>query len=265
MRSVALAILLGGASAAALELSTDGSGGRDFLYVASDGSVAVGSRLDLGAGYVLLTDRRGARHAGAIAAELDLEPIQIGARFEWAPLQSLGWIAGTLRLEHSIERGRVTLTSAVEASGRRIEAGTFRGPAPVNQLELVLEEHLAVGARVELAAQGMVSFYDPDPSARWLRGADLGPAITVGGRAAHWAAGTELAGRAIRRLRLAVMFAGAAYADGRGGALLPRVAVRAGPFAGLSVGAGLELVIGVGAAAREAPRPIGLFEASYSR
>jgi hypothetical protein len=71
--------------------------------------------------------------------------------------------------------------------------------------------------------------------------------------------------RIVRGLSAVLDLSGVSYADGRGGATVPKVGLRGGPWKGFRVSGSIELVVGVGGAAGEPLREIGGLEVAYEQ
>jgi len=235
-----------------VELDGELSAGRDFVYLTSDVKQAIlDERLTLGAGYTMVAGGAppSARVGARASAALDVEPFAAEAAVGWAPPQGRrGWLTGEARAGGRLKRARISVEGEATVAGRRAEAVTRGSPIAVRQFQLGGEATATLDERLHLQAAAQLSFYDPSPALRSLGAADLGPLVTVAGRPERWAVALRGGWRPTPPLRLETGVGGLAYADGRGGAWLPRLAIRAGPFAGATVEASGEIAFGVGAA-----------------
>jgi hypothetical protein len=180
-----------------------------------------------------------------------------GASGGWAPAQSgRGWAEVQPHATLSFAREDVEVESMVGLKLRRADVGLGRTVLPVGQLQLASELAIAIDERWRLAIEGLLSFYDRDLAARRWKRAETGLLVTVAGAPEDWAAAARFEVAVHRRLRLELGCGGAANANGRGGAVLPRVGARAGPFGGVHIGVTLELVVGVDDGRRDRVRPI---------
>src|SRR5262249_45535012 len=73
-------------------------------------------------------------------------------------------------------------------------------------------------------------------------GADAGLAVTLAGKPERWAVGVRGGRRLTPRWKIDLGLFGVAFADGQGGALVPKVAARAGPWRWITLEASVELV-----------------------
>jgi hypothetical protein len=250
MRIVVLSIVVVLAPAVrAFEIASELSIGRDFVHQTIDASGdVVDGRLALGGGATMSggfgdlrfgaharVELRGARWSAAVAGS-------------WAPAQrGRGWATVTPSGALHFERERVDVDVAAEVTLRRADAMRVGHAFPIDQLQARAQVDVAIDERWEAGAGGIVSFYDPDPAARALRGADLGLSITLAGRAERWAASVRAARRLPKHVAVEVGFAWVAYADGRGGAAVPRASIRAGPWRGVSVETSGDVIVGTAA------------------
>jgi hypothetical protein len=248
MRRLALLLLIGAPtiSARAVEVDAEVVGGTGFLYATTNVKQALlDDRLTLGAGYALVSDLHAARHGARALAELELGPFGAGLLVGWAPPQGgRGWAELELGGSHRLERGRVAVENRADVLLRRADLGVRAAVVPVGQLQLRLSSTLTVDERWHVETWGALSFYDHDLDGRALRGAELGALVTMGGRPERWALGVR-GGRLFRsRWRVEGGLGWMALAAGRGGAWLPRLALRSGPWRWFTVEASLELASG---------------------
>jgi hypothetical protein len=248
--------------AAAVEVDADAAGGADFLYLTTDGKQALlDERLTLGAGYALITDLHAARHGARMLGELEVDPITVAAVASWAPAQAgRGWSSLSLEVGHRWEGERVVVESSGELGLRRADVGTRLRTLTVGQMQGHLAARIVIDRRYELAADGLLSGYDTDLAARWLRGADAGLLVSVAGRPERWAAELRLGWWPHPRWRVDAGGGRIGFADGSGDAWLPRLGVRTGPWGWFTVEAAVELALAQGAR----PRPIGTLSVEVS-
>jgi hypothetical protein len=258
---VAFSLALAAASARAVEAESDLSIGGEFVYLHNNVRGEVWrDHLALGAGLLLVSDWHSARAGAEASVDVIGDGVEGGLTIGWAPKQEgRGWLRFEPHASVHLERGRfkggfdgTMLLRRVDASGRRT----------IDQLQLHLEGELEIDRRWQLRAGGLVSFYSP-PLDYVTRG-DVGLLVTMAGHPEQWAAGLELGRAAGRWLWFKAGLDGVAYAESvGGGALMPLVGARVGPFAGVTVSVSGAVALGVAAAGADAPRFIGGLQVSY--
>ncbi len=266
--SIALAFVLVLATRSrAFELASELTVGPNFLYRTTDvsGELCDG-RLELGGGYTMVSDFHDVRFGGQALIAAHGSWISGTLAGSWGPSQAgRGWATVAPEGELHFELGRVTLDGALEVTLRRADAALFRKIVPIDQLQLRAQVALAIDERWRVELVGLRSFYDPDLALPALRRADAGLSVTTAGRPERWA--VDLRGGRTFKHRLGAEFglAWVMYADDRGHALVPRLALRGGPWRGVSVELSGELALGVERAARDPPRPMGGLKLAYER
>jgi hypothetical protein len=268
MRSLVLcALLLAAPMVRAFEVESDLTIGRGFLYRTTDvdGEVLDG-RLALGGGYTMVSDFRDVRFGAQARVAIHGERVSAQLAASWGPKQKQrGWSTLAPSIAMHIERGRAVLDGELELVWRRADAALRRAIESIDQIQLRAELRLAIDERWRVGLLALVSFYDPDLGHGRLRYADAGLAVTLAGRPERWALSAKL-GRSLGRwFALESGLAGVVYADGRGAAVVPRAAIRGGPWRGFSVETSVDLVLRVDRAARDPPRALGGLALGYER
>jgi hypothetical protein len=261
-----LLLLAIAARAQAVEVRTELEAAREFAWftTAVDGAVARG-RLGLGAAFLMASDWRRQEYGASALVEYRGDALTVGAEGSWAPSQARrGWASFDPHASYRFERDRFTVELSAGILWRRVEAPIGRGQLSIDQLQGRGELTLEVDERWEAAIGALGSFYDPDLAEPGLRALELGPAVSVAGKPERWAVRARVARVFGPSIRPQLGLDGIGYANGRGGAVAPSVAIRAGPYRGVSVEAKLELVAGVAAAQGEL-RPIGGLSLAYER
>jgi hypothetical protein len=254
------------ARANGIEARSEVEAAREFAWFSTsiDGSLA-GGKLGLGAAFLMASDWRRQQYGASALLEYRGDALTLGVEGSWAPTQDRrGWASVDPHASYRFEAGRAAIELSAGILWRRIAAPIGRGQLSIDQLQGRGELALEVDERWEVAAGALGSFYDPDLAQAGLRGLELGPAVSVAGKPEHWAVRAKVARRFAHSIRPTLALDGIAYANRRGGALAPSLAIRAGPYRGISVEAKLEVVTGVAAAAGEV-RPIGGLEFAYER
>ena len=256
-----------GAVAHAIEVRSDLSIGREFVYLANDvESEVLDGKLALGAGLTMVSDYAFERYGVQGLVEYRGEHVSAGVAAAFAPRQAKrGWAALDPHVELQAAFGRLQLDGSAGVLLRRIDAALRRGTTAVDQLQLHGDLELVWNERWRLAIAVLYSFYDPDPASPRLRGADLGLAVSLAGRPERWACGGVVGRRVVQGLRLAAGATGVVYADGRGGAAVPRVEVRLGPWRGIGITTSIELVIGTPRSSGESIGEVGGLALEYDR
>jgi hypothetical protein len=261
--------------ARALEVESDLSMGREFAWLTTDLHLAVGDDLlTVGAGFALQSDWARTRAGARALVDIDREQFSVGVLLGFAPAQAgRGWAElsphGALRftLPH------VELEAEGRLTVRHVDAGLRAGPstahaahvAPIDQLRLEGELTATFDERWHLSLLLVYSFYDRDLAAPALAGADLGPAVALAGGPERWAVAARAGPRIGRLVRIEAGLAGVAFADGRGGAVVPRVVLRIGPVRGFTVEPSAELVVPLARAGGDAPHVLGGMSLTYER
>jgi hypothetical protein len=153
----------------------------------------------------------------------------------------------------------------LEITLRRADAATHRKIVAIDQLQLRAAIAILVDERWRAELIGLRSFYDPDLADRGLKRADAGLMVTVAGRPERWAIAARIGRSLPKQLGVEGGLGWVIYADGRGSALTPRAAIRAGPWRGFSVEVSGEVVVGVERAAREPVRGLAGLKLGYER
>lgn len=266
--SIAFALVLAlAARSRAFELTSDLTVGPSFLYRTTDvaGELCDG-RLGLGGGYTIVSDFHDVRFGGQAQVAVHGSWISGTLAGSWGPSQAgRGWATLAPEGELHFELGRVTLDGALEVTLRRADAAVRRKMVPIDQLQLRAQVALAIDERWRFELTGLRSFYDPDLAQPSLKRAEAGLSVSLAGRPERWA--VELrGGRSFKhRLGAELGLAWVMYADDRGHALVPRLALRGGAWRGVSVELSGELVVGIERAARDPLRPMGGLKLAYER
>lgn len=251
----------------ALDVRSELTVGREFVYVASDlDTELVDGQLGLGAGMTMVSDYEIARYGVQALVEYRGAHVTTGVAATFGPRQEgRGWAS----LDPHASLHLATARWRLEADGgvllRRLDASVGRARLRLDQLQLHVAVDVTLDDRWRFAALALGSFYDPDPARAALRHVDLGLVVTLAGKPERWAVGATVARRAGSKVWIEVGAAGVIYADGNGGAVVPRAAIRLGAWRGVSVGASLDLVVGVDGAAGEPLREIGGVQLEYER
>jgi hypothetical protein len=240
-------ILFVARSALAIEVASDLSVSRDFVYLTTDVAHGfVDESATLGVGFGMIGDYRTTRFGARVLAEHRAELWTAGVAAAWAPPQEhRGWI--TLSPHASAHRAwtRVALEAGATLNLRRVDVGLARGPVSIDQIQIEGELGATLDETWSLSVRGLISSYDEDLRRRTFRRGDLGLLITTAGRPEQWA----LAGRLARRSphwRIEGGVGGVVFADDTGSAVLPRAALGIGPWGGFSVETSIEMVVGIG-------------------
>lgn len=260
-------IALLAARAGAVEVTTDASAGQDFLYLTTDVRQAlIDDRLAVGAGYAMVTDYRAARHGARASLELELAPVTASALLSWAPAQlERGWLSLALEGSHRWEGDRFAVESTLGVLLRRAGTQLPRAAVPVDQLQASTEIVLEIDERARLGLAALLSFYDPDLAQPALRGLESGLFITVAGKPERFAVSARGGVRFAAAWEFEAALSAVAFADGHGGAWLPRLGVRAGPWGGVVIAPEVEVAIGFGDAARDPLRLLGGLALAWER
>lgn len=253
--------------ARALDVRSELTIGREFVYLTNDLDAEVADgQLGLGAGVTMVSDYRIERYGVQALIEYRSERVTTGVAATFAPRQEgRGWASLDPHATLQLARGRwhVELDGGVLL--RRLDAELGRSRVNVDQLQLHATAEVTLDDRWRLGALGLYSFYDPDPARSALHAVDLGLVVTLAGKPERWAAGGALSRRAGRKVWIDVGAAGVVYADGRGAAIVPRLATRLGAWRGVTVGASIELVADVRDASGEPMREIAGVQLEYER
>lgn len=268
MLAVAIALMASrGSIARAVDARSEVTMGREFVFWTSDlEAELLDGQLALGGGVTMVSDYAIERYGAQALIEYRGEHVSAGVAAAFGPRQSgRGWasIDPHLELQRTAGRWRVRADGGVLL--RRIDAAARRKIVEVDQLQLHASADVMLDDRWRFGVLGLYSFYGPDPAAASLRDLDLGLAVTLAGRPERWAVGASAATRAHRTVWCELGAASVQYADGSGAAVVPRAALRLGPWRGVSVGASVEVVVPVGAARADAVREIGGLALEYER
>jgi hypothetical protein len=241
--------------------------GREFVYLAGGvDTELVDGQLGLGAGITMVSDYQIERYGVQGLVEYRGEHVSSGVAATFGPRQEgRGWVSLDPHASLQLGRGRWRFTVDGGILLRRLEVARTRMRVVLDQLQLHASTEVTLDERWRLRVFGLYSFYDPDPARPALHDVDLGLVVTMAGKPERWAMGGALARRIGSKVWLEAGAAGVVYADGHGAAIVPRAAVLLGAWRGVSVGALLDLVVGVDGAATEAVREIGGLELEYER
>ncbi|MCU1277098.1 MAG: hypothetical protein JWM53_644 [bacterium] len=269
-RTFALAIALlagGGAAARAVEVRSELTVGREFVFLTNDLAVEVADgQLALGGGITMVSDYMIERYGAQALVEYHGDHFSAGVAATFGPRQAgRGWASIDPHAEAQLASGRWRFHGEGGVLLRRIDAAASHSLVSLDQLQLHGAADVTLDERWRAGLFALYSFYGPDPAAPSLRSLDLGLAVTLAGKPERWAVGGLVARRAARQVWLEVGAAGVSYADGSGAAVVPRAVVRLGAWRGVTIGASCEMVVGVGAAAGEPLREIGGLELEYER
>ena len=269
-RTAALVIALiaaPGSLAHAVDVRSELAAGREFVFLANDVEVELlDGQLAIGGGITLVSDYTIDRYGAQALVEYRGEWASVGVAATFGPRQAgRGWASLDPHAELQRTLGRWQLRGDAGVLLRKIDGQAHRRVVDVDQLQLHAAAEVTLDDRWRVGALALYSFYDPDPATAALSALDLGLAVTLAGRPERWAVGGSLARRAHRAVWCELGAAAVTYADDRGGAVVPRAVVRLGPWHGVSVGAALDVVVGVGGAARDPIREIGGLELEYER
>jgi hypothetical protein len=267
-----LAILIGvlgwmRSQAGAVELHSEATVSREFVYVASDvGAEVLDGRLGVGGGLIMVSDFVNERYGAQGSIEYRGEHVSAGVDASYGPRQAArGWATIDPHGELQLSVGDWRLRAELGVLLRRIDAQARRRAIEVDQLQLHANFEACLGDRWTVGLVALWSFYSPDPAVRSMRGLDLGLAVTIAGRPERWALGGRVGARVVRALRAEFGVTGVVYADGVGSAFVPRILLRAGTWRGFSIATSLDVVVGVGEAALEPTREIAGVEIGYER
>lgn len=251
----------------ATEARSEATVSRDFAYVASDvESEFLDGQLALGGGLIMVSDFINERYGARGSVEYRGERVSAGLDASFGPRQvGRGWASLDPHAELRFSFGRWILRGQGGVVLRRIDAAIRRSPVAVDQLQLHFDFDASFDDCWSVGVYTLYSFYDPDPALPSLRGLDLGLAVTLAGRPERWAVGGRIGARVISWLHVELGVAGAAYADGSGNALVPHVALRGGPWRGLTIGTSLDVAINVTDESPEQVREIVGVEIGYER
>lgn len=259
-------IAMGEPSAAAIEIRSDLTIGREFAFLTNDLEVELlDGQLALGGGITMVSDYSIERYGVQALAEYRGAHVSAGVAATFGPRQEQrGWAALDPHVEVPIEVGRWRVILGAGVLLRRIDAQARRTRIALGQLQLHGEIEATFDERWRLGAFVLYSFYDPDPALPGLRGLDLGLAVTLAGRPERWAVGGRAGRRIVRTLWLELGAAGVEYADGRGTAVAPRIVVRAGAWRGVSIVTSAEVVVAL-RGGDEGVREVGGLALEYAR
>ena len=259
---IVLFLLLVARTGHAIEVDGEVEAGGDFLYAQSTARAELADgRVAIGGGTEVVSDYKTARAGGEAVVDAVGEWLAGGLGVGYAPRrQGRGWLwlepHGTLRRE----REHWSIEGELGAKLRRADAGVARSTISIDQIQLRAEGRFSAGAW-SVGLRALYSFYDPDP-ARLGRGFDGGLLITVADRPERWAVLVDGA-RQLRGVRLGAGLGAVGYADGRGTVLVPRAAVKLGPFRGVSPGISVDVVLAT--VGPPEPRPFGGLTLEYER
>jgi hypothetical protein len=268
--SIAIAfalVLVLAARSRAFELTSELTVGPNFLYRTTDveGELCDG-RLGLGGGYTMVSDFHDVRFGGQALIAVHGSWISGTLAGSWGPSQAgRGWATVAPQGELHFELGRVVLDGALEVTLRRADAALRHKIVAVDQLQLRAQIAVTLDERWHLEVAALRSFYDPDLALPSLRRADAGLSVTLAGRPERWAVDLR-GGRSFnKKLGAELGLAWVMYADDRGHALVPRLALRGGPWRGVSVELSGDVAIGVERAVHDPPRAMGGLKLAYER
>lgn len=252
---------------ATVEVTSDLSMSREFAWLTTDVRVDLHEGLvGLGAGAAMVSNLHGGRVGARLLAQLAGKHLTVGALGSWAPAQEgRGWLGVEPRASYRVELERVDIEGEVSVNLRRADAATRSGPLSIAQLQVQGELTLSIDDKWHLVILGARSLYDAVLSAKALRGADLGLLVSFAGHPESWALGGRAGVMLGPSWRLDVGLQGVVFADVEGSALVPRVALRTGPWRGFSVEVALDVAVGLGGAKSEPVRPIGGLALSYEK
>ena len=252
------------AIAGAVDIRSELTAGREFAFLTNDlETELLDGQLALGGGITMVSDWSIERYGVQALVEYRGAHVVTGVAATFGPRQEQrGWASLDPHAELTLEGARWRLVSDAGVLLRRIDAQVRHKNVALDQLQLHGNIELTIDGRWRLAALGLYSFYNPDPSAPSLRGLDLGLAVTLAGRPERWAAGGRVGRRVVRALWLELGAAGVEYADGRGSAVVPSAIVRAGAWRGVSLTGSVEVVIDL---RDNAIREIGGLALEYER
>jgi hypothetical protein len=235
--------------ASAIEVRTELTLGREFAFLTNDlEAELLDGQLALGGGMTMVSDYKLERYGVQALIEYRGTHVSTGVAATFGPRQEQrGWASLDPHAEATLSGARWQLVLDGGVLLRRVDAEARRTRVALGQLQLHAEIEATIDQCWRLAALGLYSFYDPDPAARALRGIDLGLAITLAGKPERWAAGGRVGRRIVKKLWLDLAAVGVEYADGGGRAVVPRVALRAGAWRGVSISASAEVVVDVDA------------------
>lgn len=231
--------------ARAVDVRSELTIGREFVYLTGDvEQELVDGQLALGAGLTMVSDYRIERYGAQGLVEYRGDHVSAGVAAAFAPRQAgRGWASLDPHAELQWALGRARLRGDGGVLLRRVDAALRRTTVAVDQLQLHAEVEIEWNDRWRIAASALCSFYDPDPAAPRMRGADLGLAVSLAGKPERWAAGATLGRRVARPVWVGAAASAVDYADGSGVAAVPRVALTLGPWRGIGIEASGELVV----------------------
>lgn len=238
-------IAAGESFAAAIEVRSDLTIGREFVFLSNDlEAELLDGQLALGGGMTMVSDYAIERYGVQAFVEYRGARVNTGVAATFGPRQEQrGWASLDPHAQLTFEGTSWRLVVDGGVLLRRVDAQARRTRVAVDQLQLHAAVEITVIDRWRLGAMALYSFYDPDLAGRSLRGVDLGLAVTLAGRPERWALGGRVGRRILRTLWLELGGAGVDYADGRGSAVVPSATVRAGAWRGVSINASVEVVV----------------------
>jgi hypothetical protein len=262
-----LLVALAPEAAASIDLNSEATLSRDFAYWSAVGVTELfDGQLALGGGVIMVSDFSVERYGTSAAIEYRGDVFSGGVDASFGPRQlGRGWASLDPHAELKFDFQRWSLRAAGGVLLRRIDAAIRRSPVEIDQLQLHIDVDVTVADCWSVGFVGLYSFYDPDPSKPSLRGIDLGLAVTMAGRPEQWAVGGRIAARVTRSLRIELGVANVAYADKSGDALVPHLAVRVGPWRGVTVGASLDVAVDVRDESAAQTREIAGLQLEYER
>jgi hypothetical protein len=251
----------------ALDVHSEATLGRDFAYVTTDvGGELVDGQLGLSGGLIMVSDFTNERYGAQGLIEYRGGNVSAGLEASFGPRQlARGWATLDPHLELRFEVDKWTLRGQGGILLRRVDATAQHKLLSVEQLQLHLDLEASFDERWLVGMFGLYSFYDPDPAQRALRGFDLGLAVTLAGRPEHWAIGGRIGARVISWLQIEIGIAGVAFVDGSGNAIVPRVALRAGPWHGFTIATSLDVAVNVTDESPDQVREIAGIELGFER
>jgi hypothetical protein len=251
----------------ALELRSEAIASNDFAFVTGDfESEFFDEQLALGGGITMISDFHFQRYGAQGMAEYRGEHFSAGLSGSFAPQQDRrGWATLNPHAALQLTIDRWVLRGATGVLLRQVDALVRHVPLPIEQLQLQAEIAAELPNSWEVGVEALASFYNPDLSRSQFHGAELGLAVSVGGRPEQWAVTGHIARRIVRGLSAEIGFGGVGYADRVGSAVTPKAALSGGPWKRLSIKATLEMVVGVGAARAEPLREIGSIEIGFAQ
>jgi hypothetical protein len=241
--------------------------GREFALASGDVEVELlDGKLALGGGVTIISDFKIERYGAQASIEYRRERVSLGVDAAYSPRQwQRGWATLDPHAELSLEVGSWTLRSDGGALLRQIDAEHHRGHVAIRQLQVHGQVRAEYDERWKMGLFALYSFYDPDLRRPSLRGVDLGVAVTLAGKPERWAIGGRVEWTFRPKLAIEALLAATSYADESDFAVVPGIALAAGPWRGLSGRISVELGVDLGVTGADRLHPVCGLELAFAR